>query len=117
MKQIEKCKEDPEWVQEVVDGRLVIHNKKLEEWIPQEQPIELYGILWSREEQDILSSEKLKLLFNMYPIVDSRPQIFYGKNKNQYVLYKDPRLPVIVPHRSEPVLKQVVQRCEYTRGR
>ena len=63
MKQIEKYTEDPEWVQEMVDGELVIHNKKLEEWIPQEQPIELYGILWNSEEQDILSKENLKILF------------------------------------------------------
>ena len=81
MKQIEKYTEDPEWVQEMVDGELVIHNKKLDEWIPQEQPVELYGILWNSEEQDILSLEKLKHLFEMYPIVDSRPQIFYDNDK------------------------------------
>ncbi len=82
MKQIEKGTEDPEGVQEVVDGELVIHNKKLEEWIPQEQPIELYGILWNSKEQDILSKEKLQHLFKKYPIVDSRPQMFYDKNTN-----------------------------------
>ena len=38
-KQIEKKMKDPQYVQEEIDGELVIHNMKLEVWIPVEQPI------------------------------------------------------------------------------
>lgn len=32
----------------MVDGELVIHNKKLEEWIPVEQEINQYIISWNQ---------------------------------------------------------------------
>ena len=55
---IEKYTEEPEWVEEMIDGELVIHNIKLEEYIPVEQPTKLYGIAWNTQgEKDILTAE------------------------------------------------------------
>ncbi len=54
-----KYSKEPQYVEEEIDGKLVMHNKPLEEWIREEQPIQDFQILW-REDGicfDIATSE------------------------------------------------------------
>jgi hypothetical protein len=54
-----KYSKEPQYVEEEIDGKLVMHNKPLEELIREEQPIQEFQILW-REDGicfDIATSE------------------------------------------------------------
>ena len=54
-----KYSKEPQYVEEEIDGKLVMHNKPLEEWIREEQPIQDFQILWREDEIrfDIATSE------------------------------------------------------------
>ena len=56
-----KYSKEPQYVLEEIDGKLVIHNKLLEEWITEEQPVQEYLIQWKEDDigADIASSEQL----------------------------------------------------------
>lgn len=107
-----KYSKEPQYVLKEIDGKLVIHNKPLEEWISEEQPVKEYLIQWREDDigADIAASEQLRLLFLEYPIIESKPQIFYDALKKKYVLWKDPRLPKIFHWGEIPAIaRRVVQ--------
>jgi len=67
----------PQWVEELIEGKMVIHNQKLEEYVEEIQDVTAYGILWNVDEgdKDVLTAEQYAYLKTKYPIVDSRPVI------------------------------------------
>ena len=45
-----KYSKEPQYVLKEIDGKLVIHNKPLEEWISEEQPVKEYLIQWREDD-------------------------------------------------------------------
>jgi hypothetical protein len=107
----------PQWVEELIEGKMVIHNQKLEEYVEEVQDVTAYGILWNVDEgdKDVLTAEQYAYLKSKYPIVDSRPVIVVDKSIKQYIYYKDPRLPIIIPARPAPIQRKLVIRSTETK--
>ena len=83
------------WVEELYRGRIVIHNKKNEEWIKKKQSIATDTIELREDQFDLVTTSEKERHFKNYPIlVNNKPYIFYDFDRSNYVLYKDQRLPM-----------------------
>ena len=97
--------DNPLWVREIIDGQEVIHNKKLEQYVakPGFGAREMVKIVWSPGDESRISKSAFVNLRKDHPEAFQRANICYDFSRKCYVLYKDPKLPEIVPYATEPL--------------
>ena len=90
---------------------MVVHNQKNEEQVLIEQPIETYMLFWSKKvhDSDCVSAAALEKLFQHFPFLDTKPQIFHDDVRNKYIIYKDPRLPTYKADILQPKLERKLE--------
>ena len=114
-KELEQKRNKPTFKREIINGKVVIHNKLMEKWVPEKgaMPQNMVEIRWQSGLVDDLSEIQYQKLISRYDFIDTPAKYFWNFERKCYVLYKDPILPLIKTYQIEPpCTHRILERCQ-----